>query len=301
MSRWVILVGLFLAACAPSVQDLKPSLTATDTGTVWFKAGDLVMSGDLEFPPGPGPFPAIVLMHGCSGLPHAAINGWRPELKAWGYATILVDSFGPRGYRQVCTTAAVRSVDRVADAYGALRILATHPRVDRSRIALMGFSHGGLTAVVSATGWAQRTYTAPGDTLFRAIFAFYPYCNGRSTEPMTVPRPLRIHAGAIDDWTPAGPCVALVEEARARGFDAAIEVYPNAPHAFDSIGTPVLHYPNYLNGAACSPRVELVLGKVINEEEMKTCVRRGATSGWYPPAMEAARRIVKEQLAELLR
>jgi dienelactone hydrolase len=294
-------VALLAAACAPALRDLKPTLATSDTGTIWFKSAPaLVVSGDLVFPSGPGPFPAIVMMHGCSGLPHQAIEGWRPLLREWGYATFVVDSFGPRGPRQVCTTGAIRSTERIPDAYGALRILATHPRIDRRRIALMGFSHGGLTAVTSATGWAQETYTRPGDATFRAFFAFYPYCNARSNQPLALAGPLRIHTGELDDWTPAVPCVALGREARALGFDVQVEVYPGAPHGFDSIGTPHRYWPEYVNAAACFPRVETVMGPVINEAELQACRRRGATSGWYPPAMEAARRLVRVQLAELL-
>ena len=49
------------------------------------------VSGALAFPAGPGPVPAVVLMHGCGGI-GASVRGWERELRGWGYATFVVDS-----------------------------------------------------------------------------------------------------------------------------------------------------------------------------------------------------------------
>ena len=293
---------LALGGCAPSASALKPTLAATDDGTIWFRTDEpRTLNGDLRFPSGPGPFPTVVLMHGCSGIVPRQMMGWQSDLRSWGFATFVVDSFRGRGISEVCTTGGLRSIERVADAYAALRIVATHPRIDRTRIALMGFSHGGLTALVSATDWATRTYVPPGGATFRAFFPFYPSCNARTQEPLKMIGPVRIHTGELDDWTPAGPCVERTRELRAAGADIDITVYPGAAHGFDSIGTAVQVRPNVRNGADCRPRLTSITGRVINEGDMKTCPKLGATVGWSPTATEAARANVKAQLAELLK
>jgi poly(3-hydroxybutyrate) depolymerase len=65
-------------------------------------------AGELFLPAGPGPFPAMVVLHGCDGVgPH--YRTWARQLQVWGYAALLVDSFGPRGVREVCGE--VRRVD----------------------------------------------------------------------------------------------------------------------------------------------------------------------------------------------
>lgn len=72
-------------------------------------------------------------------------------LRSWGYATLVVDSFRSRGLGEVCTDAlALTGNQRIPDAYGALKILSTHPKIDRARIALMAFSHGGIVTLTAA-------------------------------------------------------------------------------------------------------------------------------------------------------
>jgi len=99
----------------------------------------------------------------------------------------------------------MRALQRVPDAYGALRLLAAHPRIDPRRIALMGFSHGGALTMLASTAWAKDTYAAGGLPSFRAFFPFYPNCNPSFPERSRVSAPVRIHTGAADDWTPAKP------------------------------------------------------------------------------------------------
>lgn len=317
-----MLVPLALAAacaagCVPTLKETKSALAGTDSGPVWFAtAGSLVasadytrlvpgapvaISGDLQFPSGAGPFPAVVLAHGCAG-PHNAEAGWAPVLREWGYATFVLDSFRGRGLAEVCTNPrALTGTQRIPDVYGALRILATHPRIDARRVALMGFSHGGILTLGASTDWAKETYAPAGEPAFRAFLAFYPYCNTVYPERERISAPLRIHSGARDDWTPAEPCVRLVQALKASGQDAVITVYPDAHHSFDNLGRAHLYLPNVVSGAECHLRMQSIVGPLPSTRDALACVRRGATIAWSPEATEAARGSVRTELAELLR
>jgi len=81
-------------------------------------------------PEGAGPFPFVVLLHGCGGLHREAmwtawVEPWADLLRAHGIGTAVVDSFGPRGVDQVCTgNVAAWAVRRVDDAYSVRAWLA---------------------------------------------------------------------------------------------------------------------------------------------------------------------------------
>jgi dienelactone hydrolase len=310
-------VAVWSAGCAPALKDLKPALAATDSGGIWFaSAGSLVrtpdgsrfvlgdpvvISGDLRFPSGTGPFPAVILAHGCGGIGNAE-TGWAPVLREWGYATFVIDSFRGRNLTEVCTSArTLTGTQRIPDAYGALRILATHPKIDARRVALMGFSHGGILTMGASTAWAKETFAPSGQPAFRAFLPFYPSCNTVYPERGAISAPVRIHSGELDDWTPAGPCVRLAETLKASGQDATITVYPGAHHSFDNIGRPFLRLPDVDSGADCAFQVASILGPFPTASETTRCLRRGATIAWNPGATEQARRNVRAQLAELLK
>ena len=61
--------------------------------------------GWLARPPGAGPFPVVIGLHGCAGLYTrsgeigARETDWSQRLVRTGYAVLLVDSFGPRRVR----------------------------------------------------------------------------------------------------------------------------------------------------------------------------------------------------------
>jgi dienelactone hydrolase len=149
----------------------------------------------LSKPAGDGPFPAVVILHDCSGLgPRSSGMAWRwsSELTRRGYVTIWPDSFTSRGRpKGVCTEISPPRVTferRAGDAYAALAYLASLPFVDARRIAVMGGSHGGsstLAAIVDAPENAKRT-----DAGFAAAIALYPAC-GRSYGAWSVQRSQR--------------------------------------------------------------------------------------------------------------
>ncbi len=209
------------------------------------------LDGVLVVPPGTGPFPALVMLHGCTGLRTGtgAIQGklrfWAEHLRELGYVSLLVDSFTSRGIDEVCTGRHMLSPvrDRADDARGALRYLQSRPEVRADRIGLLGWSNGAAAtlSVLFDRGSAERD--------FRAAVAFYPNCNrkypgGPEFRPYA---PLYVLVGALDDWTPAAPCMALVERARAAGAPIAIKVYPDAHHAFDAPSTPIRYRPEVKN------------------------------------------------------
>jgi dienelactone hydrolase len=305
------LSGLAAPACAaePSASENVLRKTFETAGSIVargphiameVRTESLTLTGELRLPRGAGPFPAVILAHGCMGNGYAE-NTWEPQLRQWGYATFVVDSLGGRHLKEVCREFwKLYAVQRVPDVYGALRRLATDPRIDANRIALMGFSHGGIAALSAATAWARDTFAAQGQPRFRAFFAVYPYCNAIVPEYDTISAPLRIHAGALDDWTPAAPCERLSTELRRRGFDADTTVHPDAHHAFDAPYGSVVSLPWVTNLAACFPRYLSILGPSEQPEPYAACVRRGATAGRNTRAIEAMRRVLERELVTLL-
>ncbi len=280
------------------------SFERSANGRSFIQGAPASISGNLQLPQGSGPFPALVLAHGCNGNRGGIERSWGPLLRSWGYATFVIDSFGPRGIEEVCTgNRALLPLQRVPDAYGALRLLAAHPRIDPRRIALMGFSHGGALAMLASTAWAKQTFAPAGQPAFRAFFPFYPNCNADFPERKQVSAPVRIHTGEADDWTPAKPCAELATALKASGQDVAINVYPGAHHGFDQALRHV-YLPDVGNGSNCFPRLPSLLGPFppgAIPGAPPACVKRGATVAGNPAATTQARSNLHAQLDELMR
>ena len=125
-------------------------------------------------PESPGPSPAVVLLHGCDGSWRGIDRRWGTRLQSWGYVTLAVDSYGPRGITNTCS---VPIGDDTLDGYAALNFLADQTYVDGNKVALLGTSRGGgltLTAV------EQGAFERLSKTKFKAAVALYPPCVGDS-------------------------------------------------------------------------------------------------------------------------
>ncbi|MDB5383971.1 MAG: dienelactone hydrolase, partial [Rhodospirillales bacterium] len=128
----------------------------------------------LHAPVGPGPHPAVLLLHGCSGIT-PTVRRWADRLAEWGYAALVPDSFGPRGVDNVCGQAGraapgTGSPDasrvpprlREEDAFAAAAYLRSRPDVDPARVSVVGFSHGGTTALfVASSAVVERLGARP--------------------------------------------------------------------------------------------------------------------------------------------
>jgi dienelactone hydrolase len=209
----------------------------------------------------------VVIMHDCSGLgprSSGAPGRWARELLGQGYVVLIPDSFTTRGHPDgVCINPSpsrndVSPARRVYDAYAALAYLRTLPYVDRTRVGVMGGSHGGTTTVASMVapegdgeplarekraGFAAAVALYPGCVPSRRSFAASPSGAYRPTAP------LLILIGEKDDWTPAESCRKLAEAARSAGHPVTIKVYPGAHHSFDS-RNPVRYVATRINANA---------------------------------------------------
>ncbi len=188
------------------------------------------IEGYLAKPDGTGPFPAVVYLHGCSGLNTAARKRFSDLLTSWGYVSLAVDSFATRGIEEACRRP---MPDRQADAWGALLYLSKLPFVDRERIAVLGSSQGGIIAMRLASNHDVKLFDVPDGLNFRTAVAFYPVCSVASRQ-LAIPTLILI--GELDDWTPAKNCEQWMALREGRGAPVKLVVYRGAYHAFDFPG-----------------------------------------------------------------
>jgi dienelactone hydrolase len=253
------LIALALSAAAPAA-------AAQQTVNFTSLDGTTNLTAYLSRPAGDAPRPALVLMHGCSGLLNdkGGIRGiyraWMRALVVQGYTVLAVDSAASRGFGQTCSPGPARLTmwrDRPKDAYAALQYLQGQPFVQPDRVGLMGWSQGGGVVLLSIN---DKSIGRPAGLAqdFKTAVSFYPgACNDRlQSKPFTQvePRswttsvPLLVLFGEADTWTPFPPCQAFLSDARARGAPVELKSYPSAVHAFDAPNLPRRELPQYRTG-----------------------------------------------------
>jgi dienelactone hydrolase len=206
----------------------------------------VTLKGFVYEPTGPGPFPAVIALHGCSGLtdkdglPSERHADWGSRLAAQGFLVLFPDSYASRGLGPQCKISdrdVSPSKDRPLDVNASLAYLDARTDVKPDAVNLLGWSNGGSTVLYSVE--PAHTPTA-GQRDFSKAIAFYPGCrvpfeSGKWSSRL----PLLILIGEADDWTAAAPCKDMIAAAKAAGEPVEIVTYPGAYHDFDHPDLPI--------------------------------------------------------------
>jgi dienelactone hydrolase len=202
-------------------------------------------------------YPALVIAHTIGGY-RDANEGWHAlEFRKAGYATLTYDSFSARrmSERAVINAATGPLASAVADAFAALRLLASHPKIDPRRIAIVGFSLGGEVAHLTAF---ERLRSTSGleQRRFAAHVAYYPagVYGAVADEGVYTGAPILMLLGEKDDNLPVAKIEDYLSYGKAVGREAPIEVvvYPGASHAWtvSTLGS-LRFYPQYGSTRRC--------------------------------------------------
>jgi len=199
--------------------------------TVTFKSGTENVSAFLARPDGPGPFPAVIVLHEWWGL-----DGWIKDqtraLAREGYVALALDL-----YRGKVTANAEEAhqlmmgtpIDRQnRDMKAAFAFLKARKDVVPAKIASVGWCMGG-----------RNTFTLAVEepTLAAAVV----YYGALPTDPAAIARikaPMLGNFGGDDE----GPSPAQAKEfeaaARKAGKTFDLKIYAGAPHAFANPNNP---------------------------------------------------------------
>jgi dienelactone hydrolase len=235
-------------------------------------------------------YPAVVIVHTIGGYQEAN-EGWHAaEFRKAGFATLTYDSPTARSMLQGASTASRGEpwASAVAEAYSALRLLAADPRIDASRIAIVGFSFGGEVAHLAAFE-RLRAALVPGQSRFAAHVSYYPAgVYGVAAEPAAYTgAPILMLLGEKDDNLPVAKAEEYLTYARSAGSALPIEVsiYPGAYHAWTvpSLGA-ARFYPQYPSTRKCpylllgpSRTALLISGREapMDPKVMQSCLKDG--------------------------
>jgi dienelactone hydrolase len=318
LTRALLLTALAAAPAAAQHTETVavPSLTLTNEQ---FLAGDaapgvpVTLTGRLYLPCATGngtcagdepPHAVVVLLHGSGGPNAEAPYNWESFLPTLGVATFLLDSFTARGvFDHASDPSQLGTLTRIYDLYRAVDVLAADPRIDPGRIAVMGFSMGGIATLYSAMTRFQRSF-GPERGRIAAHIALYPLCNYAFVDELDVADvPIREFHGGADDYAPPGPCRDYIGRLAAAGHDAVMTEYPGVLHQFDGREARRWTDPTAPTTRNCR-RVERD-GVLVNADTGKpfsfsdACVEYGPSGGYDAAAVAGAQAAVAALLADI--
>ena len=216
----LVLISVLLNGCVTT-----EAFVTKDTLTLDRSNKQVSVGGVFAKPEGKGPFPAVVILQSCGGH-SSALSSWASKFNEWGYASFIVRSLESRGHSTCPIPYPFDRMNRAVagDAYGALEYLQQKPEISRNKIAVIGFSMGGL-----AINWVILSDKQRPKNDFAATISFYAKCPIGEMEGLKKVPNLQV-AGSLDKNH-----YAMCDGMQYSGFGANYQFVGlvGAHHAFD--------------------------------------------------------------------
>ena len=208
------------------------------------------IDGLLQLPKGRAePMPLVITSIGSRGLESGREALYAEAFDKAGIAMLIVDSYSARGFTETVSDQGKFSfAGSTADALFSLDHLRQDARFDPKRIALMGYSRGGMVTVMSYDERMQAAVVGDA-TRFCAHVALYPPCYLQWQNPKPTSAPMLAIFGGRDIQAPADVGVAYAERINHSGGKVETIVYPDLVHSFDT-STPETYRDGVNLGAA---------------------------------------------------
>lgn len=179
--------------------------------------------------------PAVVFLHGASGVLASRELTYGRQLAAMGIAALAVDTYGSRRDLASSFIARVMHITEtmfVADAYAGLAYLAQNPEIDPKRVVLAGFSYGGMATTYALYRQLADLFSPEG-LRFAGHVAFYGPCIAHFEDNRTTGAPILMLQGSDDILLDPKRCAAVADELHEGGSPVEIVRYPGAVHQWD--------------------------------------------------------------------
>lgn len=202
------------------------------------------ISSYLSKPNNTKTMPAVILLHGCTGLGRHKYkfswNSLRQHAKILNenkYVTLIIDSHGSRkinyekALRKSCSLGnTLGFYERTGDVYGAVKFLQSKDYINKEKIIVFGQSQGAMVVLnsLNSTNYNDQYKIAAG-------IGYYPHC-AYPNIPDSLYAPIILFTGGRDNVTPEKLCINYVNNMKNKGesiFVPKIISYENVHHAFD--------------------------------------------------------------------
>jgi dienelactone hydrolase len=222
----------------------------------------VTISGTLKMPKKVvGKVPAVIILHGAGGVNdhYFEVADMLNEMRI---AAFVIDSFETRGIlsgENILKKFFHSYSTRISDAYAALELLSTHPKIDRNRIAIMGYSHGAAVALFVASEKIRWSYIAD-DLRFAASIAYYPGCITQFKKIDFSDAPVLMLLAEKDNICPIDWCLDYAQRIKDSGADVKAIVYKGAHHQFPVLsGSELIKVPSLPDWSNCKKEELLLL------------------------------------------
>jgi dienelactone hydrolase len=207
---------------------------------------------EVARPAGPGPFPTVLMFHGCGGR-RDFLKLYMDACAAAGVMAVSFDSLTPRAIGRtralttVCTGVELPGWERAGDVLAAIWAADRIPGVDPVRLGLMGWSHGGWAIMdlmtMALTKPGEAGIADPDPALLdrvKALVLAYPYCGPGALSqlrPWRRARDIFAFVGDRDSVAMPSLCRRALRTAERAGSTVELWHPAGVTHAFDEEGS----------------------------------------------------------------